>query len=297
MTKIIVTHNGQFHADEVFAYTLLNTIFPDNKLVRTRDANIIEKADIVIDVGFTYNPDKDRFDHHQEDCNETFTDDILISSAGMVYKKYGISYLKTILGVENISEELYLDFYKNLVEEVDAIDNGLKQNNDKFSINTGISRMIARFNSDKVFDNDIQFNKFMEAVKYTEYVSKIIIMELYSKDTMFAEEYKRISLLIDENNDKQYIIVDFDCLNWYKCVNKYYNKNTYKDIINWIIYKDNENWRIRTINYESKKLKDEKYLRDNVNNKDEILFVHKANFIASASTLETIVEIAELSSD
>lgn len=297
MTKIIVTHNGQFHADEVFAYTLLNTIFPDNKLVRTRDANIIEKADIVIDVGFTYNPDKDRFDHHQEDCNETFTDDILISSAGMVYKKYGVSYLKTILGVENISEELYLDFYKNLVEEVDAIDNGLKQNNDKFSINTGISRMIARFNSDKVFDNDIQFNKFMEAVKYTEYVSKIIIMELYSKDTMFAEEYKRISLLIDENNDKQYIIVDFDCLNWYKCVNKYYNKNTYKDIINWIIYKDNENWRIRTINYESKKLKDEKYLRDNVNNKDEILFVHKANFIASASTLETIVEIAELSSE
>jgi uncharacterized UPF0160 family protein len=297
MTKIIVTHNGQFHADEVFAYTLLNTIFPDNKLVRTRDTNIIEKADIVIDVGFTYNPDKDRFDHHQEDCNETFTDDILISSAGMVYKKYGISYLKTILGVENISEELYLDFYKNLVEEVDAIDNGLKQNNDKFTINTGISRMVARFNSDKVFDNDIQFNKFMEAVKYTEYVSKIITIELYSKDTMFAEEYKRISLLIDENNDKQYIIVDFDCLNWYKCVNKYYNKNTHKNIINWIIYKDNENWRIRTINYESKKLKDEKYLRDNVNNKDEILFVHKAKFIASASTLETIVEIAELSSD
>ena len=63
--KTIVTHNGNFHADDVFSIAAFKSIFPSFKLIRTRDAELIAKADIVIDVGGEYDPDTDRFDHHQ----------------------------------------------------------------------------------------------------------------------------------------------------------------------------------------------------------------------------------------
>jgi uncharacterized UPF0160 family protein len=63
--KIIATHNGNFHADDVFSVAALKSILPAFKLIRTRDAELINKADIVIDVGGEYDPEAGRFDHHQ----------------------------------------------------------------------------------------------------------------------------------------------------------------------------------------------------------------------------------------
>jgi uncharacterized UPF0160 family protein len=63
--KTIVTHNGNFHADDVFSVAALKSIFSSFTLIRTRDLEIISTADIVIDVGGEYDPEKGRFDHHQ----------------------------------------------------------------------------------------------------------------------------------------------------------------------------------------------------------------------------------------
>ena len=41
---IAATHDGRFHADEIFALAVLNLIFPDLELVRSRDENVIKKA-------------------------------------------------------------------------------------------------------------------------------------------------------------------------------------------------------------------------------------------------------------
>ncbi|MFQ3265592.1 MAG: uncharacterized UPF0160 family protein, partial [Colwellia sp.] len=62
---IIATHNGNFHADDVFSIAALKNIFPSIKLIRTRNLELIAKADIVIDVGGEYDADAGRFDHHQ----------------------------------------------------------------------------------------------------------------------------------------------------------------------------------------------------------------------------------------
>ncbi len=43
--KIVATHNGNFHADEVFAIAILKKIHSDLKIVRTRDPKLLEKAD------------------------------------------------------------------------------------------------------------------------------------------------------------------------------------------------------------------------------------------------------------
>ena len=63
--KTIVTHNGNFHADDVFSIAAFKLILPSFRLIRTRDSELIAKADIVLDVGGEYDPDSDRFDHHQ----------------------------------------------------------------------------------------------------------------------------------------------------------------------------------------------------------------------------------------
>lgn len=130
MTKI-ATHNGKFHADEVFAVSLLRNLdrFKDAEIVRTRDAEILKEADVVLDVGGVYDPQTHRYDHHQPEFKDSFSPQFktLLSSAGLVYKHFG----KEILAskASNLSQEqieaLYVQVYESFVEAFDANDNGI----------------------------------------------------------------------------------------------------------------------------------------------------------------------------
>ncbi|MDF1573311.1 MAG: MYG1 family protein [Bacteroidales bacterium] len=67
----VVTHNGIFHADEVFAIALISCIHGKLEVVRTRDKKIIDQAKsdpkiFVIDVGMVSDPRMKCFDHHQQ---------------------------------------------------------------------------------------------------------------------------------------------------------------------------------------------------------------------------------------
>ncbi len=91
--KIAVTHCGSFHTDDVFACATLSLYFKKNnlkyKLIRTRDDNIIKKADYVFDVGGIYDPKIDRFDHHQYGGAGKRENNIPYASFGLVWKKFG----------------------------------------------------------------------------------------------------------------------------------------------------------------------------------------------------------------
>jgi uncharacterized UPF0160 family protein len=87
----IVTHNGTFHADELFAIATLQ-IFLDGKpyeVIRTRDRAIIESADYVVDVGGSYDHAAHRYDHHQHGGAGTRENGIPYSSFGLVWKHFG----------------------------------------------------------------------------------------------------------------------------------------------------------------------------------------------------------------
>ena len=67
--KNIGTHSGQFHCDECVACALLVNFteeFKGAKVTRTRDLEILNKMDIVVDVGGVYDPKRHRYDHHQK---------------------------------------------------------------------------------------------------------------------------------------------------------------------------------------------------------------------------------------
>ena len=62
---IASTHDGRFHADEIFALAVLNLFYPDLEIIRSRDENVNKNSDIIVDVGHIYDPDNLTFDHHQ----------------------------------------------------------------------------------------------------------------------------------------------------------------------------------------------------------------------------------------
>lgn len=79
--KIIVTHNGTFHADEITAIALIQIfVDPMVSIDRVPHQSTINKADYdyVIDIGRQYDPTKGLFDHHQWQGGK--------SSAGLIWE-------------------------------------------------------------------------------------------------------------------------------------------------------------------------------------------------------------------
>lgn len=106
------THDGTFHADEVTACALLILFgqIDKDKVVRTRDPQLLGTCEYVCDVGGVYDPSKKLFDHHQLDYKGP------MSSAGMV-----LLYLKD-RGI--LSNHEYDFFNRTLIIGVDDHDNG-----------------------------------------------------------------------------------------------------------------------------------------------------------------------------
>lgn len=115
--KKVITHSGPFHADDVFAVATLQLVFGSNEIevTRTRDESIINSGDIVLDVGGVYEPDRQRFDHHQVGA-PVRENGVPYAAFGLIWKYYG----------ENLcgSAEIVASVEKSLVMPVDASDNG-----------------------------------------------------------------------------------------------------------------------------------------------------------------------------
>jgi len=116
--KTIATHNGSFHADDVFGVATLKLHFDEQIAVeRTRDPDLIEQADFAVDVGDEYAPKHNRFDHHQKGGAGKRDNGIPYAAFGLVWKAYG----PNVCGSQKVAE--ILD--SKLVQPIDAIDNGL----------------------------------------------------------------------------------------------------------------------------------------------------------------------------
>ncbi|MDD5152681.1 MAG: MYG1 family protein [Candidatus Pacebacteria bacterium] len=116
--KKIITHNGSFHADEIFACAILS-ILNNNKveIIRSRDPEVWEMGDYVVDVGGVHNEKKNRFDHHQVGGGGKRENGIPYSSMGLVWKLYG----KKVSGSAEVAK--LVD--EKLVQPIDAVDSGV----------------------------------------------------------------------------------------------------------------------------------------------------------------------------
>lgn len=129
----ICTHHGSFHADEAMACAMLKCLpaFSSLPILRTRDQAEIEKATIVVDVGGSYDPATNRYDHHQKSFTDTYSEaypEIRLSSAGLVFKHFGLEVIEAICGklAPKDLTAIVSKTYDSIIRELDALDNGIQ---------------------------------------------------------------------------------------------------------------------------------------------------------------------------
>ena len=156
---LIATHDGKFHADEALACYMLK-LLPEMQganIIRTRDMDIINTVDVVVDVGGEYDPNCFRFDHHQRSFNldmnsirgQDIWSDIKLSSAGLVYHHFGSRVIAKLLEDMDPNEEqinaVFGKVYHNFIKEIDGVDNGITMGeNLKYEIRTGVSSRVSK---------------------------------------------------------------------------------------------------------------------------------------------------------
>jgi uncharacterized UPF0160 family protein len=138
--KIIATHNGTFHADDVFGVGVLMGVYPHHVLIRTRQQEKIDAADFVVDVGGVWDAASGRFDHHQrgfdgvrgagQGRDGSAAPGVGYASAGLVWSAYGCAYVQawaTRHG-HSLSAEAVADIVRTmdqtLVQYLDMVDTG-----------------------------------------------------------------------------------------------------------------------------------------------------------------------------
>ncbi|KAL7183286.1 hypothetical protein ACSBR1_041882 [Camellia fascicularis] len=157
--RVVGTHNGSFHCDEALGCFMirLTNKFSAAEIVRTRDPQVLETLDAVLDVGGVYDPSRDRYDHHQKGFDQVFGHGFTtkLSSAGLVYKHYGIEIIANELQLDQGHPDvhrLFLAIYKSFMEAIDAIDNGINRYDTdqppKYVNNTHLSSRVGRLNLD-----------------------------------------------------------------------------------------------------------------------------------------------------
>lgn len=192
--KIVITHNGSFHADDVFAVAVLKIFFKGQiRIVRTRDEDLMKEGDILVDVGMKYDGRRN-FDHHQATGAGQRSNGIPFASFGLVWKKYG----PKICGNASVAKEID----KNLVQSIDAEDNGIEILKPVFDFSPyRVANFILSFNS--VWNEDEDQNRlFAEAVKVAE---KILLREI--KKTKSVLIAKKIVLRTYKNSKNKEIII------------------------------------------------------------------------------------------
>jgi len=292
MTKI-VTHNAKFHTDDVFSIATLLILYPDAKVVRTRDEDLIKTADIVIDVGQVYDAGNNRFDHHQAGGAGKRKNGIEYASFGLVWKKFG----EEISGSREVAEKID----STIAQLADAADNGQDIISTTipelfpFTINGIVDQYRPTWKEEENWDE-----RFMEAVQWAQTVIKREIKIV----TDIFDGARIVEALYKESIDKEIFVID----------KKYdFGRETamntlvkFPEPIYAVLYRgDTESWQVLAIRKSPATFKSRKPLpeawRAKIGAEFEAasgvpgsLFCHRSGFMCTVKTKEGALKLAEI---
>lgn len=280
----VVTHNGNFHADDVFSIAVLKHLYPSFNLVRTRDKALMDSADIVIDVGGQYDPDAGRFDHHQRGGAGERENGIPYSSFGLVWQKYGLALCDNNQAVADRVDA-------GLVSTIDAIDCGHVE-----GVQQGISlsQTISMYNP--TWEESPEFDKcFDEAV---EFASRMLTRFIASASG--SVNAKAIVAKAIESAEDPRVIVLEKYTPWKKTVHILSSEALY------MVYPSHSGqWILQTVPVEPGSFEDRKSLPkawaglsdEDFQAKtglDDAVFCHNGLFIAGTKSFESTMKLAEV---
>jgi uncharacterized UPF0160 family protein len=319
--KLVGTHSGCFHADEVLASTIAkySNEFKDFWMVRSRNYEILNKADLVCDVGGIYDPATHRYDHHMKEFTHNFDEKMKIkmSSAGLIFKHLGMEIIENILKAWNIHEEnkeniqkIYDKVYLNFIAYVDGADNGINQYPDdiqpRYANTTCFGSRIGRMNpewNEKADQSerfklaqDIAEDEFLHQVKFVakSYLPAYSIVKGAIENRFKAHESGKI------------IVFEKSCP-WKDLLFVIEEEMNIKNEIIFAIYKASEtDFRVQTVPITLGNFKFRKGLHEHwrgmekdklagISGIEDIIFVHTSGFIGGAKSFPSALKMAETS--
>jgi len=143
---VIATHNGTFHADDVFGVAVLMLLNPGAELIRTRDTQAIANADFAVDVGGEWDSSRGRFDHHQRGFAGARKTGVVYASAGLVWEAFGTTLVERTFGLgdQGLAEAVAGDLDVELVQHLDRADTGASHGAPGIF---GLSALLSQFNA------------------------------------------------------------------------------------------------------------------------------------------------------
>lgn len=290
-TLTIVTHNSSFHADDVFAVATLFLLLEKEgniKVVRSREQAIVEQGDYVVDVGLVYDPEKNRFDHHQAGGAGQRENTIPYASFGLVWKKYGA----TLCGNQEVA-----DMIDNvLIQPIDAVDNGVPVSEKLFpgvrmyDVGDFFDAFLPTWKENQKDVDDI----FKRVLSY----AKIILNReiIGQRDRLEAGEI--VVKVYRESPDKRLIVFDEQYP-----VGGFLAK--FPEPLFFVMPKSDRTWSLTTIRNDEDSFVSRKDLPEawagksgkeleKITGVSGAIFAHTGRFLAVAKTKEAILKLAEI---
>ncbi|XP_022763387.1 UPF0160 protein-like isoform X2 [Durio zibethinus] len=254
--KRVGTHDGSFHCDEALACFMIRLT---KKFSNAQIA--LENLDAVVDARGVYDPTRDRYDHHQRGFEQVFSHGFTtkLSSAGLVYRHYGAEIIAKELELDvqhpNVYR-LFLAVYKNFVEAVDAIDNGINQYDTdrppRYVNATGLSYRVGRLNLDWV-DLDQSSERENEAFQSAMTLAGSEFLEsihFHAKSWLPARSIvmECLSARNDIDCSGEIIVLTISCP-WKLHIFELEEELQIDTAIKYVIYQDDrsENWRLQAV--------------------------------------------------
>lgn len=297
--------------------------YRSSPVIRSRDPQVLEPLDIVIDVGGLYDHDKLRYDHHQKGYEEYFYNPqqdkkenvTKLSASGLVYKHYGKEIIQQFYPQldEETTHTVYFKLYDSLLQALDAIDTGVEAYSEAplYTDTTGLSRRVSRLNPrwNEVNDQNEKPNpdeRFEQAVEicghdFIDVLTSIVESEIPARNYVKEALQKRFS--IDESG----AIICFPSggLPWKSHLYELEREMEIPEAIKFVLYQDESGmWRIQCVTIEGRGFENRLSLPqawrglrdadlDQVTGLQGCRFVHAGGFIGGASDYETVLSMAK----
>jgi len=286
---LAVTHSGVFHADEVMASVIIKQIYDNVEIVRSRNQEDFDRADIVFDVG------GGDYDHHS-DNQEYRENGIPYAACGLIWREFGPKLIKKFKPSfsEDQIEEVFYSVDKSVIESIDAIDNGYYVEKDEVHMPT-LDQLVKGFNPNwnTKLDAYEQFNKAIE-------FCTPILLNAIDGVVAAIEAEKMVKTSFDNREVDNILILDKFCP-WKRHLSNYDEDGS----IIYVIFKDLVNgYRVQAVSEPDSRDSIKEFPREwagkdpevinSLVDIDDAIFVHPGGFIAGTGSLSSAVKMAEL---
>ncbi|ONI45935.1 hypothetical protein AN641_02870 [Candidatus Epulonipiscioides gigas] len=292
--KKMAVHSGSFHADDVFAVALMQGIYNDLEIIRTRKDDELKKCDIVADVG------GGKYDHHCVD-KKYRPDGIPYCAFGLLWQDFYKDYIEENFPKNQLNNEQLLQIKNqialNFITLIDAHDNGIDIVKSDYKIMTlpNVIDMFVPINT-----NIDEVNKaFFEAVK----LAKKLLYSIVEKEIKYFDDFNYIKEQLEIQNPAESHILILNKKIGYKKALLELDK---KEDVLFVIFEDlSGKWMVQNVQISEQSFVARKDLPkswaglnnedlDKVTGVDGCVFCHPARFLCGNKTKEGAIELAQI---